>query len=225
MSGTFTAAKALLGRDLRLAIRHGADSLTVVGFFVIAVSLFPFGVGPEPNTLARIGPGVVWVSALLAIMMGLERLFLSDFEDGSLELTVLSPCPLWASALAKTIALWLTTAVPLVIASPVLGLLMNMEAIGVGVMMLTLLIGTPSLCLLGGVGAALVLGARRAGVLIALLVLPLFVPILIFGVGAVDAVIHGFPIGPQLSFLGGYLLACIALCPWGMAAALRQSVE
>jgi len=225
MTTTFVAAKALVVRDLRLAVRHGADSLTVVGFFVIAVSLFPFGVGPEPNTLARIGPGVVWVSALLAIMMGLERLFLSDFEDGSLELTVLSPCPLWASALAKTVALWLTTALPLVIASPVLGLLMNMDAAGVGIMMLTLLAGTPSLCLLGGVGAALVLGARRAGVLIALLVLPLFVPILIFGVGAVDALTTGFPVGPQFSFLGGYLLACIALCPWGMAAALRLAVE
>lgn len=222
---TFAAARALLARDLRLALRHGAESLTVVGFFVIAVSLFPFGVGPEPNTLARIGPGVVWVAALLSTMMGLERLFLSDYEDGSLELTVLSPCPLWASALAKTIALWVSTAVPLIVVSPVLGLLMNMPSDAVALTALTLLIGTPSLCLLGGVGAALVLGARRAGVLIALLVLPLYVPILIFGVSAVDAIIGGFPVGPQLSFLGGYALAALALCPWGMAAALRQAVE
>jgi heme exporter protein B len=222
---TFAAARALLARDLRLAARHGAETLTVVGFFVIAVSLFPFGVGPEPNTLARIGPGVIWVAALLSVMMGLERLFLSDFEDGSLELTVLSPCPLWSAALAKTVALWLSTALPVVIASPVLGLLMAMEPDAVALTALTLFLGTPSLCLVGGVGAALVLGARRAGVLIALLVLPLYVPVLIFGVGAVDAATTGFPYAAQLSFLGAYALAALALCPWAMAAALRQAVE
>lgn len=225
MIETFAAARALLARDLRLALRHGADTLTVVGFFVIAVALFPFGVGPEPNTLARIGPGVVWVCALLSVMMGLERLFLSDHEDGSLELMALSPCPLWAGALAKVVALWLTTALPVVVVSPVLGLLMNMTGDAIELMMLTLVLGTPSVCLVGGVGAALVLGARRAGVLIALLVLPLYVPVLIFGVGAVDAALGGFPIKAQLSFLGAYALASLGLCPWATSAALRQAVE
>ncbi|MHC8508317.1 MAG: heme exporter protein CcmB [Rhodospirillales bacterium] len=221
----WAAARAVIARDVRLALRHGAETLGGAGFFIIAVTLFAFGAGPDANMLARIGPGVVWVCALLAVMLGLERLFAADYEDGSLDLTVLSPCPLWALALAKTCALWLTAGAPLVIISPLLAMMLNLDGAASAYLVLTLLLGTPSLCLVGGMGAALTLGARRAGALTALLVLPLYAPVLIFGAGAVDAAQSGFGAGGQISFLGGYLLGALVLCPWAMAAALRQAVE
>jgi len=216
---------SIVGRDLRLAQRHGFDSLLVVAFFVIAVVLFPFGVGPEPNTLARIAAGIIWVAALLAAMLSLERLFQADYEDGSLELLVLSPVPLELAVLAKVIAHWVTTGLPLIIAAPLLAVLLNLSAEGFGVLLLALLLGTPTLSLVGTVGAALILGSRRGGVLLSLLVLPLYIPVLIFGVGAVDAAVAGFGFKAQILILGALFLGSLALCPWAAGAAIRQALE
>ncbi len=216
---------SLIKRELRLAIRHGADSWMVVMFFVLVVVLFPLGVGPEPAILTRISAGVIWVAALLSAMLSMDRLFQTDFEDGSLDLLVLTPQPLELLVLAKTIAHWLTTGLPLIIISPLLALLLNMDASGYGVMLAALALGTPTLSLIGAIGAALILGARRSGVLLSLLILPLFIPTLIFGVSAVEAALTDLPSKPQLLILGGLLLAGFALCPWASAAALRQATE
>jgi heme exporter protein B len=215
----------IVRRDLRLALRQGSDSLMVVTFFVLTVVLFPFGIGPEANILARVAPGVLWVTALLASMLSLDRLFQADYEDGSLELLVLTPAPLEVVVAAKVTAHWLTTGLPLLAAVPVLSILLNLDAAGFGPLLLTLLIGTPILSLIGAIGAALVLGARRGGVLVSLLILPLYVPVLIFGVGAIDAAIQGMPIHDHLLILGGLLLAALPLAPWAAAAALRQALE
>jgi len=220
-----TALLAILRRDLRLALRHGADTLVVVLFFVLTVSLFPFGVGPEPQVLARIASGVIWVTALLASLLSLERLFQTDYEDGSLDLLLLAPTGLEGTVLAKCLAHWLTTGVPLIVATPLLALFLGLPADGVGFLLLAMLLGTPTLTLVGAIGAALVLGARRGGVLISLLVLPLYVPVLIFGVAASDAAVGGFPVHPHLMVLGGFLLAALVLAPWASAAALRQAAE
>ena len=219
------ALSAVLARDLRLALRHGMDSLLVVVFFVIAVVLFPFGVGPDPFMLARIASGIVWVAALLSVMLSLERLFLADFEDGSLELLVLAPVPLEGIFLAKVLAHWMTTGLPLIVAAPLLALFVNLPEAGLPILLAALALGTPTLSLIGGVGAALVLGARRGGVLLSLLVLPLFVPVLIFGAGAVEAAVGGFAVRGHLMILGAMLLGALALCPWAAAAALRQATE
>jgi len=216
---------SLIQREIRLAIRHGADSMMVVMFFVLVVVLFPLGVGPEPGILTRISAGVIWVAALLSAMLSMDRLFQTDFEDGSLDLLILTPQPLELLVLAKTIAHWLTTGLPLIIISPLLALLLNMETSGYGVLLATLALGTPTLSLIGTIGAALVLGARRSGFLMSLLILPLFIPTLIFGVSAVDAALIDLPSKPQLLVLGGLLLASFALCPWASAAALRQAAE
>jgi len=215
----------LVGRDLRLAQRHGFDSLLVVVFFVIAVVLFPFGVGPEPNILARIAAGIIWVAALLASMLSLERLLQADYDDGSLELLVLSPVPLEIIVLAKILAHWLTTGLPLIVAAPLLAVLLNMNGEGFAILVLALALGTPTLSLIGAVGAALILGSRRGGVLLSLLVLPLYIPILIFGAGAVDAAIAGFAFKAQILILAGLFLGTLALCPWASAAAIRQALE
>ena len=199
--------------------------MMVIVFFVLVVVLFPLGVGPEPAILGRIAAGVIWVAALLAAMLSMDRLFQTDHEDGSLELLVLSPLPLELQFLAKATAHWLTTGLPLIIVAPLLGLLLNMAPAGYPVMLLALALGTPSLSLIGGVGAALSLGARRSGVLLSLLVLPLFIPVLIFGVSAVDAGLTGSAAKAQLLILGGLLLGAVALAPWAAAAALRQAAE
>ncbi len=215
----------LVGRDLRLAMRQGSDAFVAVMFFVLCVVLFPFGVGPEPNILARISAGVIWVAALLASLLSLERLFQTDYEDGSLELMALGGLPLELVVLGKTLAHWLVTGLPLIAAAPVLAVLMNMESGGFGVLVLTLLIGTPTLSLLGAIGAALTLGARRGGVLISLLILPLYIPVLIFGASAIDAALQGFPVRAHLLLLGGILALALPLAPIAGAAALRQAVE
>lgn len=215
----------IVARDLRLALRQRADALMVVLFFVLTAAIFPFGVGPEPNLLARMGPGVIWVTALLAVLLSLERLFLADYEDGSLELLVLTPLPLEFAVLAKALAHWLTTGLPLIAAAPVLALLYNMDPAALPMLVLAMLLGSPSLSLIGAVGAALVLGARRGGVLIPLLVLPLNVPVLIFGVGAVDAALAGLNARPHLLFLGAILLLFLVVTPLAAAAALRQAAE
>jgi heme exporter protein B len=215
----------ILRRDLRLAMRQGVDSLMAVVFFILAVVLFPLGVGPEANILARIAAGVIWVAALLASMLSLERLFQTDYEDGSLELLALSPVALELVVLAKVVAHWLTTGVPLMVAAPVLAILLDMDVAGFAVLIVALGLGTPTMSLIGGVGAALILGARRGGVLLSLIVLPLYIPVLIFGVAAVDAAIDDFPAQPHLMILSGLLIGAVALCPWAAAASLRQSLD
>ena len=215
----------LVARDLRLALRQGSDATIAVMFFVLCVVLFPFGVGPEPNILARIAAGVIWVAALLASLLSLERLFQTDYEDGSLELLSLSSLPLEATVLAKTLAHWLVTGVPLIVAAPLLAVLLNMDAQGFGGLVLTLTLGTPILSLIGSIGAALTLGARRGGVLLSLLILPLYIPVLIFGAGAIDAAINSLTPRPHLLLLAGILAAALPLAPWAGAAALRQAVE
>ncbi len=212
-------------RDLRLALRQGSDSLMVVGFFVLTVTLFPFGLGPESNLLERTAAGILWVTALLASMLSLDRLFQADYEDGSLELLTLTPTALEILVIGKIIAHWLTTAVPMLLAAPVLALLLHLREDAFPALMLTLLLGTPTLSLIGAMGAALVLGARRGGVLLSLLILPLYVPVLIFAVGAVDAAAQGLPVRGHLLILGGLLLAALPLAPLATVAALRQAVE
>ncbi|BBK33926.1 heme exporter protein B [Stella humosa] len=219
------AFTAILARDLRLALRQGGDAAAVVLFFVLAASLFPFGVGPEPNLLARIASGVIWVTALLSVMLGLDRLFLADHEDGSLEAMLASPLSAVALVVAKCLAQWLLCGLPLILAAPVLALFLQLPVEGLPILLAALALGTPTLVLMGAIGAALVLGARRGGILLALLVLPLTVPVLIFGVAAVDAAIAGLPARPHLLVLGALLLATLAAAPFAAAAALRQSVE
>lgn len=216
---------ALVGRDLRLSVRHGGAAMLAVTFFVLAVTLFPLGVGPEPQTLARIGAGVLWVAALLAALLSLDRLFQADFEDGSLELLAQSPLPLPLTVLAKCLAHWLGTGLPLAVVAPVLALLLHMESAALSVLVAAMILGTPSLSLIGAVGAALTVGVRRGGVLLSLLVLPLYIPVLIFGVGAVEAAALGLTPRPHLLLLGSAFLAAAALTPWASAAALRLALE
>jgi len=215
----------ILRRDLHLAIRQSIDSMTVVMFFVLVVIIFPFGVGPEPNILARIASGVIWVAALLASTLSLERLFQIDYEDGSLELLSLSSVALEVIVLAKVTAHWLTTGLPLIIIAPLLAILLNMNKEGFLVLILALVVGTPSLSLIGAVGAALILGARRGGVLLALIILPLYLPVLIFGVSAVDAIMNGFEAKAQLLILGAFLLAALPLCTWAATTSIKQAIE
>ncbi len=215
----------LVRRDLRLAFRGGTDAMMGVIFFVLAAVLFPFGVGPDAAILPRIGGGIIWVVALLAALLSLERMFAADHEDGSLDLLYLSPVSLGQLALAKALAHWLTSGVLLLIASPILALLYNLPSSAFLPLVVTMLLGTPTLSLVGGIGAALTLGARRGGVLLALLLLPLYIPVLIFGAGAIYGAIAGRDITPQLMILGGFLLAALALAPWATAAALRQAIE
>ena len=216
---------ALLKRDLKLAARHGLDSFMVVAFFVLVVVLFPLAVGPEQATLGRIGSGVIWVAALLSAMLSMDRLFQQDYEDGSLDLFVLSPTALELLVLAKTLAHWMSTGLPLIIVSPLLGILMNVSSAGYGTMILSLALGTPILSLVGAIGAALSLGARRGGVLISLLILPLLIPVLVFGVSAVETALTDLPARSELMILGAMLLVALALVPYAAAAALRQAVE
>ena len=216
---------SLLRRDLRLALRQGSDSLMIVIFFVVVVVLFPLAIGPEQKILSRVSAGIIWVAALLAAMLSMDRLFETDYDDGSLDLLVLAPHPIEILVLAKVLAHWLTTGLPLIIISPLLGIFLHMQPNGLWVMILSLLLGTPVLSLIGSIGAALPLGSRRSGVLISLLILPLFIPVLIFGVSAVDAALMDLPVRPQLLLLGALFLGAFALSPWASAAALLQAVE
>jgi heme exporter protein B len=222
MTATFLA---LIGRDLRLSVRQGADAALVLAFFVLAVLLFPFGVGPAPEILARIAAGIVWATALLAALLSLDRLFLADYEDGSLDQIALSPLPLELAIVAKSAAHWLAAGLPLTLFSPVLGLMLHLPADGMPALVASLALGTPVMSLIGGIGAALTLGARRGAALLPLLVLPLYIPVLIFGVAAVEAASQGLDVLPRLGFLAGFLLAALALGPWAAAAALRQALE
>ena len=219
------ACRAVVGRDLLIAARRRSDVLTTFFFFVIVVSLFPLGVGPEPDTLREIAPGVVWVAALLAAMLSLTRMFGADYADGTLEQVVLAPQPLTMLVLSKVLAHWLTTGLPLVLIAPLLGLQFDLPARALVALMLSLLIGTPALSLIGAVGAALTLGVRGGGALTALLVLPLYVPVLVFGAGAVAASATGMGGAGHLSLLGAMSLAALVFAPLATAIALKISLE
>lgn len=221
----FNAFFTILGRDLLLAMRRRTDFFTTLFFFVIVVSLFPLGIGPELNTLRLIAPGVFWVAALLASMLALEKLFLVDFQDGALEQMLLAPQPLSVLVLGKVTAHWLITGLPLVLLSPLLGLQYDLSGETIGVLMLTLLLGTPALSLIGAIGAALTLGLRGGGVLVSLLVLPLYIPVLIFGAGAVEAEASGLGGIGHLSMLGAIGLGALVAAPLATSAALRVSAE
>ena len=215
----------LFRRDLRLALRPGGDTGLVLGFYVLAVVLFPLGVGPEPAVLQRIGAGIVWVAALLAALLSLDRLYQADYQDGGLELLALSSLPLELAVLAKCAAHWVATGLPLALTSPLLAFLVDLEPGAIPILTLGLLVGTPVLSLIGSVAAALTLGARRQGVLLSLLVLPLYVPPLVFGAGAVEAGAAGTGARAHLLILAALSLAALPLCPWASAAALRQALE
>jgi heme exporter protein B len=215
----------LFRRDLRLALRQGGDTGLVVGFFLLAVVLFPFGVGPEPAILQRIGAGVIWVAALLAALISLDRLFEPDYRDGGLELLALSSLSLELAVLAKCAAHWVATGLPLALTSPFLALLVDLDPATIPTLFASVLIGTPALSLIGSVAAGLTLGARRQGVLLSILVLPLYVPPLVFGAGAVEASGSGIGARPYLAILAALTLAALAFCPWASAAALRQAIE
>lgn len=216
---------AVLRRDLTLAARRRGDWLIAQFFFVMVASLFPLGVGPEPEMLSRIGPGVLWVAATLASLLSLSRLFADDHRDGSLEHMILSPEPTVLLVLGKSLAHWLIYGIPLLLIAPVLGLQFNLPADAILTLEISLLLGTPILSLLGGVGAALTLGLRGGGVLLTLLILPLYIPALIFGAGAVDGTMAGTGSEAHLSLLGSFLVLSLMIAPWIAAAALRVALE
>jgi heme exporter protein B len=215
----------VLRRELLLALRRKGDVLNVLVFFVVVASLFPLGVGPEPNQLRAMAAGVAWIGALLAAVLSLPRLFATDYADGTLEQMLVSPAPLALVVLAKTAAHWLLTGLPLALVAPLIGLQYALPADALCVLLAALLIGTPVLSLLGAAGAALTLGVRGGGALLALLVLPLFVPVLVFGAGAVTAVLSGLNAGAHLSLLGAFLAVSSLIGPWAACAALRVALD
>ncbi|QGU32152.1 heme exporter protein CcmB [Thermochromatium tepidum] len=216
----------ILKRDLLLALRRRTEVLTTLFFFVIVVSLFPLGVGTERQVLQILGPGVVWVAALLASMLALERLFAADYEDGTLEQMLLTPQPLSLLVLAKVGAHWLLTGLPLVLIAPLVGMQYHLSEAQIGIMMLALLLGTPILSLIGAIGAALTLGLRGGGILLSLLILPLYIPVLVYGAGAVEVSrIALTDTEPYLMLLSAFLLAALTLAPLASAAALKISLE
>jgi heme exporter protein B len=217
--------RAALKREIALALRQKGEVLTPLVFFVVIASLFPLGVGPESALLLRMAPGVLWVSALLAAMLSLQRLFAMDYADGSLEQMALSGTPLGLLVVAKALSHFLLSGLPLVLMAPVLGLQFGMEGRSLGILMLTLLLGTPTLSLIGSIGAALTLGVRGAGVLLSLLILPLYIPVLIFGAGAVEADVAGLGIGGHLSLLSALLVLSVFFAPLATTAALKISLE
>jgi len=219
------AALCIVRRDLLLAMRRRADVLTVLLFFVIVVSLFPLGVGPEPALLRTIAPGVIWVAALLASMLALGRVFALDYADGTLEQMLLSATPLGVIVAAKVFAHWLVTGLPLVLLAPALALQFDLPQEFIGELVISLLLGTPALSLIGAIGAALTLGLRGGGALLALLVLPLYIPVLIVGAGALDAAAAGLGTSAHLLLLAAFLVLAAAFAPWTAAVALRIAHE
>lgn len=216
---------AMLRRDLRIARREGGEALLAVIFFVLGTVLFPLGVGPEAELLSSVAAGLIWVMALLATLLALDRLFQADWREGSLELIALSPQSLTLAVAAKCMAHWLLTGLPMAVAAPLMALLLNLPPDGWLTLVAALLLGGPTLSLIGAVCAALIVGARRGGVLMTLLALPLYIPTLIFGAGAVQAAVGGFDASAHLALMAATALASAALCPWAAAAALRQAME
>lgn len=224
MSVWWRAFLALLGRDLRLAVRRPGEVANPLLFFVVATSLFPLGISPQLEVLAGLAPGVVWVAALLATLLALDGLFRSDLEDGTLEQILLSPVPAPVLVLAKVVAHWCVTGLPLLLCAPLLAMFLALPGAALGTLLATLALGTPVLSLVGAIGVALTVGLRRGGALLALLVLPLYVPVLIFGAHAVDAAAAGQVVTGQLLLLGAMLTLALTLCPLAAAAALRITV-
>ncbi|MDH4087375.1 MAG: heme exporter protein CcmB [Nitrospira sp.] len=224
-SSMWEAVSGIIKRDLLLAMRRRSDAAMSVFFLVIVASLFPLGVGPEPAVLRTIGPGVLWVAALLACLLSLSRVFTADYVDGALEQMVLVPQPLAVLVAGKVFAHWLISGLPVVLLSPLLGLQFGLDGDPLGVLALSLLLGTPTLSMIGAIGAALVLGVRGSGLLVALLVLPLYVPVLIFGAGAVTGSMAGVGGEANLSLLGASLVLSLFLAPWATAAAIRIALE
>jgi len=223
-----STTRALIGlcrRDLLLAVRRRGEAVQPLAFFVLVSTLVPLGVGARPALLASVAPGVIWLAALLSTLLSLEALFRSDFDDGTLEQLLLSPHPLSLLVLGKIAVHWLMTGFPLLIASPLLAVLLGLPADGIGVLLATLLLGTPVLSLIGAIGVALTLGLRRGGVTLSLLVLPLYVPVLIFASMAVEGAVTGVPVAAQLYLLAALLAGALALAPLATAAALRVSLE
>jgi heme exporter protein B len=217
------AFTAIIRRDLVLAMRRRSEIANPVLFFILVITLFPLGIGAQPKLLQAIAPGIIWVSALLATMLSLDSLFRSDFEDGSLEQVLLSPHP--TSILGKITAHWLTTGLPLLIISPLLAIFLGMPNQSLSVLLITLLLGTPILSLIGAVGVALTVGLRRGGMILSLLVLPLYVPVLIFASNAVEMAGNGLPFDAQINILISLLLMALVLAPWPTAAALKMSIN
>jgi len=215
----------VLRRDLLLTLRRPAEIATTLFFFIIVASLFPLGIGPQPELLRAIAPGVLWVAALLASLLALPRLFAVDHADGTLEQLALAPQPLSLIVFAKLLAHWLTTGLPLTLLSPLIALQFDLPTSATGVLMLSLALGTPILGAIGAVGAALTLGVRGGGVLTAVLVLPLYIPALIFGAGAVEATLAGLDAGAHLSLLAALMVFTLTFAPWAAAAAVRISLE
>lgn len=224
-AGLMGTMRGVICRDLLVAHRRRADVMTTLIFFIIVASLFPLGVGSDTATLRMLGPGVVWVAALLAAMLSLGRLFASDYADGTLEQLTLAPQPLVILVLGKVKAHWLASGLPLVIVAPLLAFQYDLPSEALWVLLASLLLGTPTLSLIGAIGAALTLGLRSGGALLSLLVLPLYVPVLIFGAGAVEASIAGLGAGAHLSLLAALLLIALVFTPWATAVALRIAVE
>jgi heme exporter protein B len=226
MERSVTALAALLVRDIRLAVRVGGGALIGVLFFLLVVAIIPFAIGPDLALLARIGPAILWLGALLASLLGLDRLIASDHEDGSLDLILSAQMPLELTMAGKAIAHWLTTGLPLVVATPLLGLLLNLDPVATGAVALTLAAGTPALTFIGLVGAALTVALRRGGLLLAVLILPLTIPILIFGVAASNAAIVGpIPFGTPFTILCALTLMSAVVGPIAAAATLRQGLD
>lgn len=221
MSGFFT----LVGRDLRLAVRQGGALGTALGFYLVVVAMLPLGLGADLKLLSRIAPGILWIALLLSALLSLGRVFESDYEDGSLDLLATGPLPLELVAAAKALAHWISTSVPLALLAPVLGILLNLELVAYPALVATMLIGTPAVSFLGAIGAALTLTARRGGLLIALLVLPLYVPTLIFGIATISAMLGPDDVAPPLLILTAISLGAIVLGPLAAAAALRTQMQ
>lgn len=215
----------LLQRDLTLAMRHRAEMINPLLFFVLVTSLFPLGIGADPKLLQAVGPGVIWVAALLAALLSLEGIFRSDFEDGTLEQFLLSSHPVSVLVLAKILAHWLITGLPLLVISPLLGVLLGLPGDAIIILLVTLALGTPVLSLIGAVGVALTVGLRKGGMILSLLVLPLYVPLLIFAASAVDTAAAGLPVTAHLSLISALLVLSLSLSPLATAAALRISLS
>ena len=215
----------IIKRELQIAMRKQAEILNPLWFFLIVITLFPLVIGPDPKLLSRIAPGVAWVAALLSALLSFERLFRDDFIDGSLEQVMLTSQPLVLTALAKVLAHWLLTGLPLILLSPIAALLLSLEISIWWALVLTLLLGTPVLSCLGAIGVALTVGLRKGGVLLSLLVMPLFIPVLIFSASVLDAAGLNLPYGGQLAILGAILAAVVTLSPFAIATALRISLD
>lgn len=215
----------LIIKDLRQAIRQGSDTAMTLAFFLIVIALFPLGIGPDPKLLRLMAGGIIWVAALLAVLLSLDRVFADDHRDGTLDVLLLSPAGALGTVLAKCAAHWLTTGLPIVVISPLMALFLNLPPATMTTLVIVLLLGTPILTMIGVAGAALVLGARRGGVLLSLLILPLYIPVLIFGTTAIAAAGNGLPVRAHLLLMGAGLLLTMALAPIAAAAALRQAAE